>query len=177
MKKHLPLLAFAALMLVVASCSLFKKDIDVPQDFSLYIDRPENASANFSVAETIDTHSGDIEKYKSDIDEFKIDKITFTVSSYSGTPAAALSANLQFAAEGSSDYKTLGTINNVNLKSMSDSGQEMSVTISDATAKNELVNMMKGGNMISFRLDGATSAIPVATYLNFKIYANMTVSL
>lgn len=177
MTKLVQILALAALLVVAAACSLFKKDIDVPQEFSLYIDRSEASSPEFSVAEEVDTRDADIEKYKSDIDEFKIDKLTFTVSDFSGTSAAAVSGTLKFAAAESGDYKTLGNISNVNLAALATNGQEMSVTITDATAKNALIALMKGGNLIDFKLDGTTSATPVAASLNFKIYANMTVKL
>ncbi len=167
----------AVLLVAVSACKLFTKDIEVPQKFSIQINQQANASQQFSTTKDVDTGSEDVRKYQDKIDDFKIDKLTFTVSNFTSSASPVVSGTLKFAVTGTTNYKTLGSVTNADLKALAGNGQEVAVAITDEAAKNDLVTQMRGGNKVTFKLEGTTTAVPVVATMNFKIYANMTVGL
>ncbi|MCC9165823.1 hypothetical protein [Pontibacter harenae] len=177
MKKNIQMVVMVALLIMAAACSLFEKNIDVPQEFSLRIERAENTSPQFAVSSNVSTGSDEVENYKDDINKFEISKVVFTVSDYTGTGAPALTGDLMFAAEGTTAFKILGTVSNANLGALAASGEELTVALADETAKKELASLMQAGGNVTFQLEGSSSSTPVAATLVFKVYATMTVEL
>ena len=175
--KKLQVYFLVALLVIGAACSLFKKDIDVPQSFSLAISQTASAPLQFTKTYSLNTSNEDVDKYKDNIDEFRIDKITYKVSEFSGSNTPVVSGTLKFAADGTSTYKTLGTISGLNLKESNTSGQEYTMDIASEAVRNELVNLMKAGTTVNFMLDASSTNNPVEATIDFKIYANMTVEL
>ncbi|WP_125185139.1 hypothetical protein [Botryobacter ruber] len=175
--KKLQVYFWVALLAVAAACSLFTKDIDVPQSFSLPISQAVSDPLQFTKTYTLNTSNEDVDKYKDNIDEFRIDRITYKVSAFSGSNTPVVSGTMKFAADGTSTYKTLGTISSLDLKASNASGQEYTLDIASEAVRNELVNLMKAGTTVSFRLDASTTNNPVDATIDFKIYANMTVEL
>ncbi|WP_114782364.1 hypothetical protein [Botryobacter ruber] len=175
--KKLQAYFLVALLVVGTACSLFKKDIDVPQSFSIDISRSATDPLQFTTTYTLNTTNEDVEEYKDNIDEFRIDRITYKVSDFSGSNTPVVSGTLKFAADGTSAYKTLGTISGLDLKASNTSGQEYTMDIASEAVRNELVNLMKAGTTVNFMLDASSTNNPVDATIDFKIYANMTVEL
>ncbi|MHA6246402.1 hypothetical protein ACXYMU_00575 [Pontibacter sp. CAU 1760] len=180
MFKHLQLVLSAAVLAVAiaaAACSELDRKIDVPQSFTFLLDQAENTGTDFAMVVDKDTRDGDIEKHKDKIKNSAIEKVTFVVESYSGVGGTTLTGNLQFAQKGNGSYKTIGSVSNANLQALSASGEEVPVSISNESVKNELKELIMQGNIISFKLEGSTSSNPLIARLKFKVYSNITVGL
>lgn len=177
MRKALQLFTVVLLMAMVAACTLFKKDIEVPQAFSMKINQSASDNLEFSETKTITTKNADIEKYQDDIDVFRVDKVTYKVTQFSGTNTPVVTGALKFAADGNNNFKTLGSISNLDLKAAFAAGTESEMTIASESVRNELISLIKSGTSITIRLDAASTNNPVDATIEFKIYANMTVEI
>ncbi|WP_125185138.1 hypothetical protein [Botryobacter ruber] len=176
MKKFLPILVLAVLVFT-AACTLFKKDIDVPQVFSIEVNQSAADPLQFTTTKEVTTLDADVEKYKEEIDEFRISKVTCKVAQFSGSNAPVVSGNLLFAAAGTSNFKTLGAVENLDLKALNLSGDEVNVPIADEQVKQELISLIKAGTNIILKLDAETTENPVVATLDFTVYATISVEL
>ena len=182
MKKNIQMVVTVALLIFAASCSLYEKVVDVPQQFSLDVASAACSSPQFEVSTTINTASEEIEKYKDDNVAFDVEKVSFTIEKVSftvdgckGKAASALAGNLMFAPAGTTAFKKLGAVSHANLSALAANGEEVSLALTNGTAKQELVNLLRTGSPVTFQLEGAAAGVPVAATLNFKVYATMTV--
>ncbi len=166
-----------ALLLMAAACSLFQKDIQATQSFTMRMDRGAGMPLQFSVLKDIETVSDEAKQHAGNISAFKINTITYTVTDFSGENAAIISGNLEFAASGSTAFRTLATFQNLDLRALEASQAEVLLPVTDTTVLSELASLMQQGSTITLRLNASTSNNPVAATLVLKFDNVLTVEL
>lgn len=176
-RKNFQMVVTVALLIIAASCSLFKQEVHVPQTFELRIDRAANAAVQFSVLKDVDTNTETLQEYGSDLDSFSISSITYAIKDYSGTGNAVVSGNIEFAQSGSSEFTVLDTIADLHLGKMEASGQENTILLDDSAVRQMLAQLLQRGSLVTFRLNATTSDNPIAASLLVTINTQMTVEL
>lgn len=165
------------LLVLAASCSLFKQDIQVLQTFELRIDQPADTASQFSVQKDVDTNTEKVQQYADDISAYLIKKITFKVKDYEGNHDPFLEGTIEFAPAGSSEFTVLSTVTGLHLKDMSEQEYEGQVVVPDDKVGKRLTHLLQNGSPITFRLNAVTNHSPVAATLVVNIETQMTVDI
>lgn len=177
--KKLCLFLFTCAALVLPSCSLFDKVDDVKFDVKLYQTMSVSESAastnvSYSQTQILDaTTNADIAKYGSKIEGYTINKITYTISNYSPSTTSVMFTNgkLSFSAAGSSSA-VIAELGSVDLKALSTSGAEGTITI-DQAGLTTISNLLLKNSQVNVTAAGTLSSTPVAFNVNTTIYVTV----
>lgn len=177
LKKLRLLIAAVSVGVTAVACSETNQDINGLQEFYFELYQAENSDSQFTLVVDKDMQGNDMEAYKGKIIDSRIDRVTFGVDTYSGVGNTLLNANLMFAEKGSENYLMLATLSNTNIQELAANGDEVTIDLVSDGNTTVLKKMIAEGKFLSFKLTGTTSANPLVTRLNFKVYSNIKVTM
>jgi len=179
MKKYFLFLLICA-ALVLPSCSVVDKIDDIDFDVKLYQTISVNETGTstipvtYSQSRIIDANSNaDIVKYKNNIKGYTITKITYTISDYgpAGSAITFSDGKLSFGAAGASS-NVLATIGTIDLKALSTSGAETTLSI-DQAGLASISDLLLKNSQVTVTAAGTLSGTPVKFNVNTTVYVTV----
>ena len=166
-----------AFLIVAAACSLFSKDVNVSQELELHVDCSSAAPTQPFVLQEVTTASGILKKYPKEVAALEVESITLAVKELRGGERATVSGNFEFAPAGSTDFKLLSTLPELDLSALATKRESVALEPVSVAVKQELAELLKNGSKLIFRFDGSTGDEPLAATIVVTIAAEMKVKL
>lgn len=175
MKNRFLISMVSALFVVglMASCDLFDKadDISFSTEFDESITVNNASEGSYSSSITLDaTTDSEVAKYKEKIQDITLNEITYKVSGYNGPDNATFTGDVLFG-----DNGNLGSVSitAINLKTASDSGDEMELDLSQDEV-NAVAAQLKDDKAVKVTMAGEFSNGPVSFVITVKVDAKIT---
>lgn len=180
MKKLFQSAIYVALNLILIlsfpACDLLEDaksiDFDIALQEDFLIDADEGDGTNFSQQLVLDaTSDPDIRDNLSKIENYSIEKITYSISGYSGGPENFFSGSIQFSDLNSSSGQFSASLENINLSAAAGAG-ERTLPLSDNDLR-ELESILKNANGLKVFMFGNFTEVPVSFVLNLRLSAKV----
>ncbi|AKQ45637.1 hypothetical protein TH63_08200 [Rufibacter radiotolerans] len=158
-----------------------EKDFNISNTVPVTITGASAQQVNATIKE-VDFNNGDLKEHKDKIKDLTLDGITLKVTQFTAssgnTVKPILNGQLEFAQSGSTSFKKIGNITNLDLATQfsTPSSTDITVPLEEAN-KNELMNLIKGGNIVQFRMTGSTNTTFTSATVDFKIISTLTAGL
>jgi len=165
------------LLVLGAACMLFTQELDASQAFELHIASPTDAPLQCALLKSVETGSGEIQKYSNSIVRVDVEAIRLAVKKFKGKEGAVLAADLEFAPGGSTTFTQLARCTNLDLQALAASGEQLTLQWASPAVKQKLNELLRKGHTLTLRLNATTSDTPLAATLVVNFDAAVTVEL
>lgn len=179
MKKLFPIMLLAFMPLAFAGCDLFDKIDEIGFSTTLEDEIVVNISTTasdvtFENTTTLDALTNpDVAEYADKLKGFSVQKVSYTITNYTGASNIVFDGNLEFYKTGSVNPLVTLAIENINLSTAASAGTvyELPLSDSDFTLLNNTLNQDKA---IKFIAGGTLTSSPVTFTIQFDVEVKVT---